>query len=602
MTPETAAKIAELKKKIEELQEKERELTAAVTTLKGEEGEQASRELKEVRSELYQKEEALAVLQEALEEENARSPGRHSNTLQGSRDSKGRKEQVATVATTAAATITAGVSNTVSLLAPLFAIAIHFWDVTNNFDVGVIHRSQMFILYGAFTLWIIFAYYKTGFTKESLQYIGISLFAWALPYLRLVPFLGRNEYFTFGLLIFPIWFLYLSIHTEPKDFALKIVHFIGQALLFFYAAILLFLLINIVVGRGLLPDVNAPAATVGRSFTRVWGDLKDIGSGAWDRMASFFNPVAWKQRLNRTFNPTAAFYAGQVEKNKNEPTGVFITKLESLYPVTYVGTDPVILGRIEAKTFLDKDLLLTPSCRLERGKKEGWAGTPDSKTLTVNYQLTSDVLCTFPVGDKIEKGSYTAILGIAFDYETWAYQTDTFISKETALQYRERGRDLNQALDIPPTAETVYTNGPVMIGMQTIDQPVIVNLDAHRPIQQRFGFTISDRWSQGHFEKFYSADVLVPEPFELDQCVPVTPNVVNETGDVRTYRFEESSSFDPSIDTRLEMRTVTCQLVINDKEGARELLSFGEKVPVTFVVKAKYKYVIEKKTRIRVEE
>ncbi|MBR9693153.1 hypothetical protein GOV07_04475, partial [Candidatus Woesearchaeota archaeon] len=460
---------------------------------------------------------------------------------------------------------------------------------------GMGHRTTMFVAYAVFTVWMIFAFYKTGFGEGSGQYIGISLLAWSLPYLRLIPMLGRNDYFTFGLTIIPVWFLYIALH-EPDS---RVLTFLGKTLLFIYAVLLMLLLIFFVAGKDLLPDVSAPAATVGASLSNVWTDIKDVGSGMWDRTAPMFNPTAWQQRINNTFNPKATLYAGQVENNKREPHGVYITKLESLYPKTYIGTTPTILGRIEAKTFIEGGLSLTPDCRLERPKRNGWDGTPDvTPPIIVNHQLVRDVMCTFPVDRNMTPGSYNAYMSVSFDFETWAYITNTFVARDVIAQYRQQGKDINKELDIDPNIEAIYTSGPVSVGMHTTAQPIDVDPDAHTPIQQRFGFTIDDRWEQGEFKNFYSADVLVPEPFELEKCAPVIPSIESQEDGVRTYRFKKNKTFDP----RLDLRTVTCQLILPNKEAALSVIGFGEKTPVTFVVIARYEYAVEKKTVLRIEQ
>jgi hypothetical protein len=310
----------------------------------------------------------------------------------------------------------------------------------------------------------------------------------------------------------------------------------------------------------------------------------------------------WRERINSTFNPEAIFYAGQVEENRQEPTGVYITELRSLYPVSYVGTPPVLLGRLEAKSFIPGGVRIYPSCRLERsGKRYDYEGTPKLDPpgpLDVNLKLISDVTCTFDGATNLSPGTYYGVLGASFDYETWAYVTNTFVSRSLIEQYYRQGKDINYELDIPQATETIFTNGPVQIGVSASQQPIDINPEARdgRFIQQRFGFTVASRWSQGELKQVYRVNVLVPKPFEIRNCLPAYKER-REEGTFYNYTFEGWQNKDE----RNDYRTVNCELALPGKEAARKVLAFGDKTPATFVVLARYQYEIEKKVPVKVQ-
>ncbi len=484
-------------------------------------------------------------------------------------------------------------------LLAIVAILIHIWDVLNEFSRGGDHLLLIITVYVLFALYAALFYYRTGWEKDSLQYFGISLLAIVLPLIFRLPilgeFFGRSDYLPVLLMVMPVWFLYIALH-EKQDQSL---HWTGKILIY----IIIIALVIIGLGMFTLPDVftSTERVQIGQAWNRVWNDIKDGFQTIKERMGAILDIDEWQVKFEKTFNPAMAYYTGEVEDNKEEPHGVYITRWESLYPTTYVGSDPKFLGRLEAKTFIPGGLSLTPGCRLTRaGKTGGWKGEVDTgnEPIEVNKLITRDILCTFESNESMTQGSYTAAMGIEFPFETWAYITNTFVSRQLLEQYLLQDRDINRELDIPRTTEAVFTNGPVMVGVLAPEQPIDVDPEARQPVKQRFGFTLDDRWTQGHFEEFIETQVLVPEPFLLEECEPVQPGTPASADGIRTYSFVRSPEYDP----RLELRTITCQLVLPDKAAAERVIAFGDKTPVTFVVIAKYNYVIEKEQRIRIEE
>ncbi len=484
----------------------------------------------------------------------------------------------------------------------IVALLLHAFDVINGFSRSAGQATVMFLLYALFTFWAIFFYYRTGLTKDSGRYVGVSLVAFALPYIFLIPAFNGG-YVPLIVTLLPVWALYIALEQDSALWLKRIAKL--------YIVILIFLLFIMLIARVQLPGVSSPAVLIGQSAKRFWTGVTDAWANIWLKLksANIFNVAMWKQKINETFNPEAQFYLGQVEQNQKQPQGVYITQLQSLYPVTYVGQQPAVIGRIEAKTFLPGGgVNVTPSCRLERAGKTGYVGTPDrTGTILVNEYLPVDVTCTFPADPNMTIGTYYGVLGAAFNFETWAYVTDTFVARSAIVNEQQQGRDIHTDLGIDPTTTAIYTNGPVSIGILADQQPIAIDPDAPTGsfISQRFGFTVANVWDQGMIEGgSVEAEVLVPQPFQLKEgsCLPTgwTGQPTTDANGMTHYLFTRDNSL--QIDARNDYRTVTCQLILPDKQSAEQVLSFGEKTPVTFVVIARYKYDIEQKVPVRVEK
>ncbi len=481
------------------------------------------------------------------------------------------------------------------LLFALFALLLHAWDAINGFARGGgQHTLLMITAYGLLALYAALAYYRTGLSRESLRFFGVSLAALLLPFIFQLPLIGpylRGYPLLLTLLLaMPVWFLYIALH-EPEESRLRT---LGK---WWVYALALFLFI-IALGMVTLPDAlgSETGVLLGQSLRTTWQQFTESWDRVGERFGALFNAREWRQRINQTFNPYAAYYQGQVEENRREPHGVQITRFEPLYPRSYAGTEAVVQGRLEAKSFLDEDVRITPSCRLERADRS-WPGIPEPRNpFDVNLKLVRDVLCTYPLGENMTPGGYTAVLGATFDFETWAYITNTFVARELFEQHYAQEQDINEALDIPRTTTAVYTNGPVAVGVSATEQPIDIDPEASSPIQQRFGFTIENRWPQGEIREVYAAEAIVPEPFRLEECLPTPPAATREEEGTTVYTFEGIDSEAP-----YDYRTVTCRLTLPGRAAAEEVLAFGEKTPVTFVVTARYRYQIEEEARLRVE-
>lgn len=474
----------------------------------------------------------------------------------------------------------------------IVALLIHLYDLANGFSRSGAHMTVMFTAHILFAFWMIFFYYRTMFTPESGRFLGISLLAFLVPRLLYFDFVENLPLVIVFIAFLPVWVHYILMHSGGAWRRLSEYVLIGLALM----------LTIMVLSRVTFPDLGSQVGTnLGDAFVRVG----DQFSESWDRIVNVFTNTgatsipALQERILNTFNPNAILYPG-VEEETEEPQGVFITGLRSLYDETPVGTEPIIFGRIEARTFIDEPpVYIRPRCTLLRGSRDGYVGDPGvSEPFQVNQFLTRDVTCTFPADENMRRGTYRGILGAEFNFETWAYAFYTFVSTDTLLQYAREGKDIYSELAISPRTETIYTNGPVEIGMTALEQPVDIDPDATdgRFIKQRFGFTVNNKWSQGEVSDVTYVRVLVPEPFVLENCLPIQPVSEGSENEMHWYEFDKN---DVDLHYLHDFRTVTCDLNLPSRGDARRVLDFGEKTPATFVVQARYRYVLEQDVPVR---
>ncbi len=502
---------------------------------------------------------------------------------------------------------------TVSGLFVLFAVLLHLYDLLHGFSLAGGHRAFMFTAYMLLAFWAGFGHYRTRFSRATAEHFAVSVIAWGLPYIQLLPGFGRlgtvADNIVVLLALTPVWFYYVAFN--PTMQAPPIVQKLGILLL----TVTVFLFFILALTRVSIPSAMTPGGqvNVGAALRNFWSNVRsssaDIYKQFWD--SGFLSVRSWRTSLNNTFNPAAHFYTGRVEES-DVMTGVFIEDLRAPIDEFFLDSDFTItlLANLNAETVFDKDIEVWPSCRLE-AVPNAYRGHVEEQSLPIrlNNRLDRPVRCTFRKHANMSAGPYAAYLAATFDFETWAYITDTFVARSTIENYNAQNRDINADLHIPQRSEAVYTDGPVMLAIDGDRQPIDIDPTATggNILQQRLGFTLQNRWPQGRLMEVYEVQLIVPKPFRLNNCFPQAPaRVVDgdpntddaERQDVRTYIFRGEVFDDP----RYDFKTVTCDLDLASPADARRVLSHGEKVPVTFVAIAKYKYAIEESTTITLVE
>ena len=500
--------------------------------------------------------------------------------------------------------------NTISFFFLIILLLIHLFDA---FVFGFGGSPQRILTMTiAYTLVTIYAVvFKYGADAKPVTYAILSALEIFLPMLtglmtylgNMMPFIqssGLQTYFITAITFTPFWVLYVAFTDGEKSAKVAKIYLAG----------LLILALIIVFAQMSFPNFfnQAKGVNVGRPIKDFFSQVSFSFGTIKTKLTGVFNLNVIKTRINNTLNPYAKYYSGQVEQNSREKLGVYIEDLKSLTPNNYVDEKPIIMAQLVGKSFLDKTILVTPSCRIE-SRDYSAPGTPDPRdSIDLNYQLQRTVTCELPSQSK--EGYYDAVIGANFNFETWAYITYTFVDLKTIQNYYLQNKDVNTELGIDPYPTAIYTSGPVSIGVSSSKQPIDINTEkpANEAIKQQFGFTIDNAWQQGSIKRVEEVDVLIPEEFKLDDCKPLPWSTEEQLPEEGMYKYVFSSDdffnkkTNNNFDYRQDLRTITCKLFLRDQESMDNVVTFGSKTPATFVVMAKYNYLVEQKTRLRIEK
>jgi len=209
------------------------------------------------------------------------------------------------------------------------------------------------------------------------------------------------------------------------------------------------------------------------------------------------------------------YYSGTVDENQYETLGVYLKDLKPADPEFYY-TEPVnVWALIEAKTLEDG---LTVDLNCFYGKEDSpYLGKVEPKQITAIYDEEQvDVDCRFDNSAGMQDGSNKVTVQATFNFETMAYLKTYFMDQDRIRSMSRQGIDPLEEYGIEdkkPVAK--YTNGPVKIGMGTIDPPI--GISATSSVKPRVSVTVTtnEGW-KGKIKQIEELTIMVPEPMTLD--------------------------------------------------------------------------------------
>lgn len=476
----------------------------------------------------------------------------------------------------------------------LFWVAIGFQAIDVfmlQYDRTVFFATSI-ALYGALIGFAIWAFSQEeghlANPKEIAIFILISAFYIIVPsffyILRPINFIGNLSLFfwvSFLLAITPIWPIYVGLKANIPFVHKYINIWIVGLLLLFIFGVGFNLNPGDVAGIGGRPELLQAGAVANYLMEKT----ADVAKNFWNSLSLI--PAA-KRLLNSS---GINYYTGMIDNNEDAPVGLYLTNVRLADKYAYVGYPAIVWADIRGKSF-NEEIIVTPSCYID---KKG-DGVPQPSYFSILGEEHDTLSCTF---NDLEKGTYRAKVGAAFNFETWAYVTYTFVDIDTKRALEIQGKNVNHELDVDPLPRAVFTNGPVMLGMASmVDQPIGIDTE-HNTKEPVLGVTLDNLWTEGEIERVDEFIIQVPEDLKLVKCDRWHPDTERDpfkTEDGYSfYKFSREEIGDP----RASFQSVTCRLSIKEP---KEFLAGAQKVQKTFVAQAKYLYKIEKSVSIYVRE
>lgn len=305
---------------------------------------------------------------------------------------------------------------------------------------------------------------------------------------------------------------------------------------------------------------------------------------------SFWNLIkgvgpAIEGNYTKLYNETlGAYYIGQVEDNK-EITGVFIKDFRALG--TYYEDNPVeLLATIELRSFVE-EVNLTTTCYATdlRNESRIIPGTTNPKN--INNLFRNDYITVSCDLGELAEGRYEVTFVTEFNFETWAYKTLTLMERGFLSSLYSDGINVQKEFNIIPRTRTIYTNGPVSLGMNDgMEMPIALSIERETSIP--LGLTIDERavsgMSRGHIQNVQKFQIRAPKEFPItrENCIIPGGGDIQTTNDdavegynIYTFDVQARPGVYTTVSCNSKISPANAMILLNDPSGKQEITIAG---------------------------
>ena len=392
-----------------------------------------------------------------------------------------------------------------------------------------------------------------------------------------IDFLIQNK-FIVNYLVNPqvtlLWFYFGVFKSGRNSIISKIAYFLVWA--FWFGIALSFIATTFTyddVSTMVTPEQIAQAENLYVKTFKWWGDVIINFRDVMKQGRQYF--------INRLNMATGDYYTGTVDENQNQRLGVFLDDLKASDPEFYQGETVSVWAMLEAKT-LEDGLKIDVNCYHGKKNSDGifldsQKGKSFPEVIPLVYDEEQvDIDCRF-ISDAsdsaMEKGSNKVTVQAEFHFETMAYLKTYFMDKDTLRSMDRQGIDPFEKYEIEdkkPIAK--FTNGPVRIGMGSVDPPIGIN--DKFSVTPRLGITLDTNMGwKGKIKQIDELIIMVPNATSLD--INFCPEFVNISkkeyeksckSNYKKYRsrqlFECVESEEVKLDKETNLDPITGELIL----------------------------------------
>ncbi len=430
---------------------------------------------------------------------------------------------------------------------------------------------------------------------------------------------SKSIFVIFGMiaafLFIPAWIHLSFIQTrQPKNTLINILEFL------FYASMIIAVIMVLAKG-GIFEDIklqqelSPEAKAVTQQFKQeVEEGVPTLVERIRESISAMITGVI-KQSVGEDI------YNSRVDKNKEEPLGVYILNIQPSASQFYEGDEVVVWATLKART-LDSDnpIKIKLSCSADTGMTSQWMSVGDDPKKyrlkgdanpavdkeDISFDIATfemrDIDCVLPEG-KLLHGLRPIYFNAYFSFPTMAYHKAYFMEEETLRAMRREGIDpLHQYGITDKIPVTVHSNGPVSIGMKTTSPLIGIKEES----DFRLSLSFNNRW-EGKIKRVNKIILKIPDSMELYGCDsnfkerPCKTNTSNECEEGKYKKVYELSS--PPVSEQLktynQAKSYNCHVRIKDVNAV-----LGN-VPIAthyFKATVEYDYELEKAVSVNIKD
>jgi len=514
----------------------------------------------------------------------------------------------------------------------IIAVLFHLYDGFTNFSQDYVRITFFFFMGILGWLWI-FKESAPVISQQSLQGLGksmgIALAAYLLPMI-IMKYLGDGildrNLFSIILAAFPVYVVWFCFIEPVTPMLIKW----QKALIFLWLTIAIFWVFT-AAKAGSIQIVPFLQNNTEIDFLGAWANILkmfwEAVKGIWEALKKMFEQMVTGIRSGvSTFkNQTMGqldVYTGKVDSNAEEKLGVYLEQLKSSSTQYYNGdhADPInVWATLVART-LEREIKINVGCWMAVTKK-GLDGKASDYTIPADIiypynqfavyeegETQEDIDCLFTketVKQQItDAGTFRAYMSATFNFETRAYIKSYFIDREKSLAMKRENIDPLKQFGInDKNPMAIYTNGPIMIGMDQKKVPFELNQENMDQNTFTLGITLKNKWD-GEIIKINRVRVIMPKEITIvdNMCSGIMFKEGSCTGmdldcdDIFHNFYEMDEAVAGSISKE---KTFRCPLRVEDPTSLLGDMPIATKY---FKVAADYEYRFNKSTSIRVKK
>ena len=384
----------------------------------------------------------------------------------------------------------------------LLVFVIHFFDLFIRYKGGAANWyvwTLFFVIYSIIALRFnqVFKDKKVIIVFWALSAIAMPIF---YPLASKIPVLGG----AFGAMILafnPVWVIYLLFFHNEKFPRLSLAYITFWLIL---------------LSLSLMPQMQSYAAEQGYGIPTYSPAvaISYFGSAVYKAYYSFWAALegvqeAFTREMKRTAKMVSGdYYTGEVDEGAKKKLGVFLEPLKSSQPTFYEGEPVTIYTTLKAETIAEP-IDIKIKCTADKNN----IGTVIPKgNFSVDTYEEQSIDCVF---EDLKKKNYNFKITADFSFVTRAYQLAYTMDQTRLRESRRRNEDpLKGFPDRNP--KTIYTSGPIMIGMNLGTQPIGVpepSEDAETT-GPTLGVTVDNVWT-GKMTKIKHLIIMTPKGIEI---------------------------------------------------------------------------------------
>ena len=470
-------------------------------------------------------------------------------------------------------------------------------------------KIMMYTVLAFAVFYLLNGYYEGNYaghaikTYSILTVLSIGLYPFLAWIFTILPLSEYVSFLSVAALILPPWYVYLTYFEGIK------VPLLTNAIRTIYIGLLFLLIVPAaLMAGGSVQELGVDVEAVNPSIP--FTILKEFMLEETQRIKETFESSisSGRTQFDRRLNETLGIgYHGEIERARDQ-TGVFIQNFNSLSTTFYEDERAVFLGVLRARSFSMDEVDIKLSCEAiprSGSRISGKVITPaNDNIVTISTNAQIPIRCEFEP-NQLTPGRHEIRMYADFDFETTSSTIHYFVGADIIESLRTPGRattpSWNSIMRISSTPNTIFTGGPVSIGMDnSAEMPIEVFSNADTVFPIRYGVQ-NLNLQLGEIQQIHNFTIKLPQTISLDSCTPNTAESRNINDIIQGFKaYTINFQAEPGRPTRVA--EIMCFARIREADANNFISGSLQSIEPSIIGQAVYTYKLRATTNILINQ